>query len=71
MRPKALKQASLAQKKLQLLNTFSPLMQSLLPKDNCFKNIFDFSTAGERDCVVTVGRLPALHFSVDCIFLYF
>ena len=36
-----------------------------------FKNIFDFTTAGDRDCVAAVERLPALHYSVDCIFLSF
>ena len=36
-----------------------------------FKNIFDFTTAGDWDCVVAVERLPALHYSVDFIFLSF
>ena len=31
-----------------------------------FKNIFAFTTAGDLDCV---ERLPALHHSVDFIFL--
>ena len=30
-----------------------------------FKNIFDFTTAGDWDCVAAVERLPALHYSVD------
>ena len=47
------------------------LVHSLLPKDNLFKSIFDFTTAGEWDCVVAVERLPALHYSVDFIFLSF
>ena len=34
-------------------------------------NIFDFTTAGERDCVAGVERLHALHYSVDLIFLSF
>ena len=34
-----------------------------------FKNIFDFTTAGDWDCVAAVDRLPALHYSVDFIFL--
>ena len=34
-----------------------------------FKNIFDFTTAGDWDCVAAVERLPALYFSVDFIFL--
>ena len=36
-----------------------------------FKNIFDFTTAGDCDCVAAVERLPALHYSVDFIFLSF
>ena len=46
-------------------------MQSLLPKDNLFKNIFDFTTAGDLDCVAVVERLPALRYRVDFIFLSF
>ena len=36
-----------------------------------FKNIFDFTTAGDWDCSAAVERLPALHYSVDFIFLSF
>ena len=36
-----------------------------------FKNIFDFTTAGGWDCVAPVERLPALHYSVEFIFLSF
>ena len=36
-----------------------------------FGNIFDFTTAGDWDCVAAVERLPALHYSVDFIFLSF
>ena len=36
-----------------------------------FKNIFDFTTSGDWDCVVAVDCLPALHYSVDFIFLSF
>ena len=43
----------------------------MLPKDNPFKNIFDLTTAGDWDCVAAVERLPALHYSVDFIFLSF
>ena len=32
-----------------------------------FKNIFDFTEAGDWDCVAAVGRLPALHYSEDFI----
>ena len=45
-------------------------MQSLLPKDTLLRT-FDFTTAGDWDCVVAVERLPALHLSVDFIFLSF
>ena len=33
------------------------------------KNIYDFNTAGEWDCVTAEECLPALHYSVDFIFL--
>ena len=36
-----------------------------------FKNIFDFTTAGDWDCVAAVERLPVVHYSVDFIFLSF
>ena len=37
-----------------------------------FKNIiFDFTTAGDWDCVAAVERLPVLHYSVDFILLSF
>ena len=36
-----------------------------------FKNIFDFTSAGDWDCVAAVERLPALHYNVDFIFLSF
>ena len=42
-----------------------------LNKGYPFKNIFDFTTAGDWDCVAAVERLPALHYSVDFIFLSF
>ena len=45
-------------------------MKSLGAK-KAFKNIFDFTTAGDWDCVAAVERLPALHYSVDFIFLSF
>ena len=44
-------------------------MHSLLPNDNIFKNIFDFTTAGDWDCVPAVEHIPALYYSVDFIFL--
>ena len=36
-----------------------------------FKNIFEFTTAGDWDCGAAVECLPALHYSVDFIFLSF
>ena len=33
------------------------------------KNIFDFTTAGDWDCVAAVERLPALHY-VEILFSY-
>ena len=41
--------------------SYSSLVHSLLPKDNLFKNIFDFTTAGDWDSVAAVECLPALH----------
>ena len=38
---------------------------------NSFKVLRDFTTAGDWDCVAAVERLPALHYSVDFIFLSF
>ena len=34
-------------------------------------NTVHFTTAGDWDCVAAVERLPALHYSVDFIFLSF
>ena len=50
---------------------FSALVHSLLSKDNLFKNTFDLTTSGDWDYVAVVERLPALHYSVDFIFLSF
>ena len=33
--------------------------------------MFEFTTAGDWDCVAAEERLPALHYSVDLIFLSF
>ena len=38
-------------------------------QNELFKNIFDFTTAGDWDCVVVGEHLPALCYSVDFIFL--
>ena len=43
----------------------------IIEKKSNLKNIFDFTTAGDWDCVAAVERLPALHYSVDFIFLSF
>ena len=45
--------------------------QKSIRMSNSFENIFDFTTAGDWDCVAAVERLPALHYSVDFIFLSF
>ena len=69
MRPKWQKLASLAQEICTLyVQFFGAVFAS---KGHPFKNIFDFTTAGDWDCVAAVERLPALHYSVDFIFLYF
>ena len=43
----------------------------MLPNDNLLMNIFDFTTAGDWDCVAAVERLTALHYSVDFSFMSF
>ena len=69
MRPKWPKLASLAQKICSLwFQFFDAIFAS---KEYPFKNIFDFTTACDLDCVAVVERLPALHYSVDFIFLSF
>ena len=69
MTPKWPKLASLAQKICTLwFQLFDAFYAS---KRYLFKNIFDFTTAGGWDCMATVERLPALHYSVDFIFLSF
>ena len=49
----------------------SVLWCSLCFQGITFKNIFDFTTAGDWDCVAAVERLHVLHNSVDFIFLSF
>ena len=65
MKPKWQKLASLAQE------IYTLWFQFFASKGYPFKNIFDFTTAGDWDCVAVVERLPALHYSVDFIFLSF
>ena len=69
MKPYWKKQASLAQEICTLwFQFFSAVFAS---KGYPFKNIFDFTTSGDLDCVAVVDSLPALHYSVDFIFLSF
>ena len=58
MRPKWPKLASLTQKICTLWFQFFDAF--FASKGYPFKDIFDFTTAGERDCVSAVERLPAL-----------
>ena len=69
MTPKWQKLASLAQKICTLWFQF--LHAFLASKGYPFKNTFDFTTAGDWDCVAAAECLPALHYSVDFIFLSF
>ena len=69
MRPKCQKLASLDQEKCTIwFQFFCAVFDS---KGNPFKYIFDFTTAGNWGCVAAVERFPALHYSVDFIFLLF
>ena len=43
----------------------------IFDKMTAMLNIFDFTTAGDWDCVAAVERLPALHYSVSFIFMSF
>ena len=59
MKPKWRKLASLTQKICTLwFQFFGAFFAS---EGYPFKNIFDFTTAGDWDCVAAVERLPALH----------
>ena len=69
MRLKWPKLAGLAQKICTLWFQFFDAF--FASKKYPFKNIFDFTTAGDWDCEAAVERLPALHYSVDFIFLSF
>ena len=69
MKHKWQKLASLAQEICTLY--FSFFCAGFASKGYPLKNIFDFTTASDRDCVAAVERLPALHYSVDFIFLSF
>ena len=65
MTPKWQKLASLAQEICTLwFQFFGAVFAS---KGYPFKNIFEFTTAGDWDCLAAVERLPILHYSVDFI----
>ena len=69
MKPEWQKLASLSQEICTLkFQFFGAVFAS---KRYPFKNIFDFTTAGDWDCVAAVERLPALRYSVGFIFLSF
>ena len=69
MKPKWQKLASLAQKICTLWFQF---FGAVFASEGCpFKNIFNFTTAGDWDCVAAVERLLVLHYSFDFIFLSF
>ena len=69
MTPKWQKLASLAQEICTLwFQFFGAVFAS---KGYPSKNIFDFTIAGDWDCVAAVKGLPALHYSIDFIFLSF
>ena len=69
MKPKWQKLASLAQEICVLeFQFFGAVFAS---KGYPFKNIFNITTAGDGDCVAAVERLPALHYSVNFMFLSF
>ena len=70
MGSKWLKLAGLA-KKICILYILSSLVNSLHPKDNLIKNIFDFTTTSDRDCVAAIECLLTLYYSVELIFLSF
>ena len=69
MKPNWQELASLAQEICTLWFQF--FGAAFASKGYPFKNIFDFTTAGDWDYVAAVKRLPALHFSEDFIFLSF
>ena len=67
MKPYWQKLASLAQEICTLWFQF--FGAAFASKGYPFKNIFNFTTADDWDCVAAVDRLPALHYSVDFYFL--
>ena len=69
MRPKWPKLVYLAEKIFTLWFQFFDAF--FASKGYPFKNIFDFTTAGDWDCVAAVERLPALQYSEDFKFVSF
>ena len=69
MTPKWQNLASLAQEICTLLFQFFGAILAF--KGYPFRNIFDFTTAGDWDCLAAVERLPSLYYSVDFIYLSF
>ena len=56
----------------KLIGLFQVFGAVFASKGYPFKNIFfDFTTAGDWDCVVAVERLLVLHYSADFNFLSF
>ena len=69
MKPKWQKLASLA---LLICKLWFQFFSAVFASNGYpFKNIFDFTTAGDWDCVAAVERFPALHYSADFISLSF
>ena len=72
MRPKWLKLAILVQKNGSEHSALSVYWCIVcFQRITFFRNVFEFSAAGERNSVVAVERLHVLHYSVDFIFLPF
>ena len=69
MTPKWQKLTSLAKEICTLWFQF--FCAVFVSKEYPFKNIVDFTTAGDWDCVAAIELLPALYYSVDFIFLSF
>ena len=69
MTPKWQKLASLAQEICTLWFQFYGAV--FASNGYPFKNIFDFTTVGDWDCVAAVERLPALNYIAAFIFLRF
>ena len=72
MRPNWPKLASLAEKLASLAPKICTLLFQFFGSFFASNgNPFKFTIAGDWDCVAAVERLPALHYSVDFIFMSF